>query len=155
MTYWKQSLLLNFIFFYEVFLLPPILYLIRQMFHTDDSFIWSPSHQFFPHHSFLKRCLPGPTGWPAALGKWAFGAERSGYLRLGRAQECILESTLPCRSPWLQPRPACPARPLWVPWRGGCTRSHDPVCGAWSVQEQKLGRSLTGLEQALCKTQRC
>lgn len=134
-------------FLYQVFLLPLILHLIRQTLYTDDPSMWSSPHQFLGCHTFLEQCEPGHTGWPL---HWENGlsGQRSGKEELRSAfWKCCLAEVLGC-SPSQRVLPAlceCPDV--------GCACSHNPACGACSVQEQKLGRSLMGLDQALCQTQ--
>lgn len=54
--------------------------------------------------SWSNVCQDALTG--CCTGKMGF---RGREIRLGGAQEHILEIMLPCRSPWLQPQLACPA----------------------------------------------
>lgn len=125
---WKQSLLSSCIFFYKLFLLPLILYLVRQMLYTDDPFMWLSSHRFLRCHSFLEQWVPGRTAW---LLHWENGllgqrdqARRSSGVHSGK--HAALQKFLA-------------AAPAGVPWHGGCARSHDPACGACSVQDRNLG----------------
>lgn len=138
-NYWKQSLLLSCIFFYKLFLL--LLYYtwsgrcFIQMIHSCGC----PHIRFFDvivfWSSACQDALPGYcTG---KIGSW--GRE----IRLGGAQEYILES-------------CCLAEVLGrSPSRRALTRGMRPFTRprVWSLQcpGLKLGRSLMGLDQALCQ----
>lgn len=153
-TYWKQCFPLHFYFFYRVFLLPLILHPVSHVLSTEGSFAWSPSPQSLPCHAFLlllERRAPGP----AAPAPSACGSARRGRRAPGRAQERFLGSTLPCRRPWLQPLAGTALPALCkCPDVGGEPFTRPRV---WSLVHAgaKLGRSLMGLDQAPCKTQRC